>query len=329
MSGEALYIQKAAGLDMVIAIDSTRRGPALGGCRWRMYPDRHSVRREAEQLARAMTRKAAMAHLSLGGGKAVVLGDPRVRTHEQLVAFGRFVDSLGGRYVTGADMGTDQEAMASIREATRWVTGLPSRLGGCGDPGPSTALGVRMAIERACWHEHLELVGATVAVQGVGSVGGTLARLLYDRGARVRACDPDPDALARLPEGIECVPCDELLEQPCDVFAPCGPGGVIDAELAGSLECRIVCGAANNPLSASAASVRMQERGILYVPDFIANAGGLIRLATDLEGGDESAARRQLAVIPENLDTVLAFAKAEQLDMATAAERIALSRVDS
>jgi leucine dehydrogenase len=325
MSGESLHVQRAAGVEMIISIDSTRRGPALGGCRWRPYPDRTTARLEAEGLARAMTRKAAMARLSLGGGKAVVMGDPRTRTHEQLVAFGQFVDSLGGRYVTGADMGTGQEAMLSIREGTEYVTGLPRRVGGCGDPGPYTAIGVRMALERACSHADLRLEGARVALQGAGSVGSALAADLLELGAEVRACDPDPEALAGLPDVVERVACDALLSSPCDVFAPCGPGGVIDRELAGALECRIVCGAANNPLVDAEVARELDRRGILYVPDFVANAGGLIHLAVALEGGDEAGTLRQLAVIPENLDAVLELAKAEQLDTAAAAERLARS----
>ncbi len=325
MSGESLHVQRAAGVEMIIAIDSTRRGPALGGCRWRPYPDRTTARLEAEGLARAMTRKAAMARLSLGGGKAVVMGDPRTRTHEQLVAFGHFVDSLGGRYVTGADMGTGQEDMVSIREGTEHVTGLPRRLGGCGDPGPYTAIGVRMALERACAHLDLRLEAACVAVQGAGSVGAALVRDLLERGARVRACDPDPDVLASLPEAAERVACDALLASPCDVFAPCGPGALLGRELARSIECRIVCGGANNPLADPEVAAELERRHILYVPDFVANAGGLIHLAVAVEGGDESGTLQQLGVIPENLDAVLELAKAEQLDMAAAAERIASS----
>ena len=323
MSGESLHVQRAAGVEMIIAIDSTRRGPALGGCRWRPYPDRTSARLEAEGLARAMTRKAAMARLSLGGGKAVVMGDPRTRTHEQLVEFGRFVDSLGGRYVTGADMGTGQEAMVSIREGTAHVTGLPQRVGGCGDPGPYTALGVRMALEHACRNLDLSLDGASVAVQGAGSVGAALIRDLLERGARVRVCDPDPAALAALPAEAERVPGDALLDTPCDVFAPCGPGAVLSRELAAALDCRIVCGAANNPLVDTEVARELARRRILYVPDIVANAGGLIHLAVALQGGDEAGTLRHMDVIPENLDAVLELAKAEQLDMATAAERLA------
>ncbi len=326
---ESLHVQQAAGLDMVIVVDSTQRGPALGGCRWRVYPDRRAARMDAEQLARAMTRKAAMARLSLGGGKAVVVGDPRIRTHEQLVAFGRFVDSLDGRYITGADMGTGEEAMASIREATLHVTGLPKRLGGFGDPGPFTALGVHMAMERACEHAEIELSGATVAVQGVGNVGAALVSRLLESGARVRASDPDPAALEALPADVERVDGEALLAGPCHIFAPCGPGGLLDRALARTLECRVVCGAANNPLRDPATAIELAERGILYVPDFVANAGGLIHLACALDGGDETDTRRQLGVIHENLDQVLALAKAEQIDPASAAERIAQARVTS
>ncbi len=313
---------------MIIAIDSTVRGPALGGCRWCVYPDRHSARRDAEQLARAMTRKAAMAHLSLGGGKAVVMGDPRERTHQQLVAFGGFVDSLDGRYITGSDMGTGEEAMASIREATRFVTGLPKRLGGSGGPGPFTAEGVLMALERACARLDLRLSGARVSVQGTGSVGRALVTRLLESGAHVTAADPDEAALAELPREVTRVAPDAILAHPADIFAPCGPGAVLGRAAAEAIDCRIVCGAANNLLAEPVAARVLDERGILYVPDFVANAGGLIHLAVGRDGGDEAATRQQLGVIPENLDIVMELAKAEQLDTAAAAERIALSRAN-
>jgi leucine dehydrogenase len=171
----------------------------------------------------------------------------------------------------------------------------------------------------------LALGGASVAVQGVGSVGAALVELLLESGARVRASDPDPAALDALPAEVERIDGRALLAEPCQIFAPCGPGGLLDRELASRLECRVVCGAANNPLRDPATAIELASRGILYVPDFVANAGGLIHLACALEGGDEAASRRRLAVIPENLDQVLALAKAEQLDPASAAERIAQS----
>ncbi|HTO71812.1 MAG TPA: Glu/Leu/Phe/Val dehydrogenase dimerization domain-containing protein [Myxococcota bacterium] len=326
-----VYSQRLAapggGLEMIVAIDSTARGPALGGCRWKRYPDAASARRDALALAAAMTRKAALAGLALGGGKAVVAGDPGARTEADLLAFGEFVESLGGAYITAADMGTGEREMATIARRTSHVAGLPRALGGCGDPGPFTALGVELALEAALAHAGGALRGAHVAVQGVGSVGRELVLALRRAGARVTVADPSPAALAGLPRDVTVVAPDELARLRCDAFAPCGPAAVVDDALAEALECRVVCGAANNPLASRGVASVLESRGILYVPDFVANAGGLIHLAVALEGGDDAATRRKLRVIPENLERVLAHAKARGVDPASAAEELALAAV--
>ena len=312
---------------MIVAIDSTARGPALGGCRWKPYADEAAARRDALALAAAMTRKAALARLALGGGKAVVLGDPRERTLDELHAFGDFVESLGGRYVTAADMGTGEAEMAAIAERTRHVVGLPKARGGCGDPGPFTAEGVQLALAAALAHQELRLAGARVAIQGAGSVGGELARGLVEAGARVVVADPSQAALARLPREVEVVAPEAITSTPCDVFAPCGPPGVITHALARALPAKIVCGAANNPLAELAVARTLAGRGVLYVPDYVANAGGLIHLAVALQGGDAAATRRHLEVIPENLARVLALAKSAGCDPAQAAETLARAAV--
>jgi glutamate dehydrogenase/leucine dehydrogenase len=303
-----LHVRRDGGLVMIVAIDSTARGPALGGCRWTPYADEAAAQADALALAAAMTRKAALARLSLGGGKAVVIGDPRARTRADLHAFGDFVESLGGRYVTAADMGTGEHEMAAIAERTRHVVGLPRALGGCGDPGPFTAEGVELALAAALAHLELPVRGARVAIQGAGSVGGELTQRLVAAGARVFAADPAALALERLPREVERVAPDAIVRTPCEVFAPCGPPGVVTPELARTLPARIVCGAANNPLASPAVAAALTERGILYVPDYVANAGGLIHLAVALQGGDDAATRRHLAIIPENLARVLALA---------------------
>ena len=324
---ESLHVRQEGGVDMIIAIDSTARGPALGGCRWRPYDDPLEARRDAVALARAMTRKAALARLALGGGKAVVSGNPRLRTADQIRIFGELVDSLGGRYITAADMGTGEETMAAISSTTRWVAGLPRRLGGPGDPAPFTARGVYLAIERALEHRDRPVDGASVAVQGAGSVGAALAHQLVEAGARVSVADPDPARLSALPEAAEVAAIDDIAQLDCDVFAPCGPGGLLDVEAAAKLRCSIVCGAANNPLADPEVAARLDERGILYVPDFVANAGGLIHLAVAVEGGDRAITEDYLRVIPENLDSVLAQAKAELCSTDEAAARLADSLI--
>jgi glutamate dehydrogenase/leucine dehydrogenase len=319
--------RRGGDLEMIVAIDSTARGPALGGCRWKLYPDLAAARRDALALAAAMTRKAALAGLALGGGKAVVIGDPSQRTEDELLAFGDFVESLGGRYVTAADMGTGEREMSVIARRTRHVVGLPRAEGGCGDPGPFTAEGVQLALAAALAQCDRPLAGAHVAVQGAGSVGRALALGLLRAGARVTAADPSPAALASLPPEVASVAPDAIARVDCDVFAPCGPPGVVDRAVANALACRVVCGAANNPLASRDVAVALEARGIVYVPDFLANAGGLIHLAVALGGGDDAASRRHLRVIPENFERVLAHAKARGVDLATAADELALAAV--
>jgi len=307
---ESFHRQRRCGVEMLIAVDSTRRGPALGGCRWRAYPDLEAARSDALALSRAMTLKAALARLQLGGGKAVVVGDPRERTREQMLAFGEFVESLAGRYVTAADMGTGEREMAVFAERTRHVVGLPRSIGGCGDPGPWTALGVRMALEAVLAEAGGSLRGVRVAVQGAGSVGGELVRLLVVAGAQVEVADPMPAALEALPEGVSIVEPEGILETGAEVFAPCGPPAVIDAARAARLCARVVCGAANNPLADLEAARVLRDRGVLCVPDFLANAGGLISLAVAMEGGGAERVQRQLQIIPENLRRVFERSKA-------------------
>lgn len=326
MNEPGVYTRAAHGVEMIIAIDSTRRGPALGGCRFKLYPDLDAAREDARALAAAMTYKAALARLKLGGGKAVIVGDPSAKTREQLLAFGDFVESLGGAYITAADMGTGQEEMAVIAERTRHVAGLPARAGGCGDPGPYTAHGVFAAMQGALGYRGASIEGCRVAIQGVGSVGAELARLVLAAGGRVLAADPREAqirAAGALPSEVEWIAASEVATAACDVFAPCGPPGVIDRAIASRLRCGIVCGAANNPLRDERVAAQLEARDILYVPDFLANAGGLIHLAVALEGGDAAASMRHLCVIPENLDVVLARAKAEHVTPDAAARRIA------
>ncbi len=220
-----VHSRRASGVEMFIAVNSLLRGPALGGCRWQLYSDREVAQREAMDLASAMTRKAALADLRLGGGKAVVIGDPAQRSRDQLRAFGDFVESLGGTYITAEDMGTAPEDMAVIRERTGHVIGLPPDQGGCGDPSPHTAEGVFLAIQAALGYLGRRVEAARVAVQGVGAVGQDLVRRLLRAGASVAATDVDPEKLRALPEEVERVEVAEIRRLRCDVFAPCGPPG--------------------------------------------------------------------------------------------------------
>jgi glutamate dehydrogenase/leucine dehydrogenase len=329
MRVESVHRQSVRGVEMLIAIDSTRRGPALGGCRWKPYPDLAAARADALSLARAMTLKAGLARLRLGGGKAVVIGDPRRRTRAQMLAFGELVESLDGRYVTAADMGTGAEEMAIFAERTRHVVGLPQRLGGCGDPGPWTARGVLLALETGLAGSGRKLDGLHVAVQGAGSVGAELIHLLLTRGARVSAADPDRAALASLPSEVRVIDPDRILELEADVLAPCGPPRVIDRVWAERLAVGMVCGAANNPLADASVAQLLAERGILVVPDYLANAGGLIFLAVAREGGGTRDVTRHLEIIRENLERVLERAKTCGTTPLAAAEQISLESIEA
>jgi leucine dehydrogenase len=322
-----VHSRSARGVEMFIAVNSILRGPALGGCRWQPYPDREAALREALGLASAMTRKAALADLPLGGGKAVVIGDPAERTRGQLRAFGDFVESLGGTYITAEDMGTAPADMAVIRERTGHVIGLPPDLGGCGDPSPHTAEGVFLAIEAALGYLGKRVEAARIAVQGVGAVGQDLVRRLLRAGASVAAADVDSEKLRTLPEEVEPVEVREIARLRCDVFAPCGPPGVLHRTAVRELFCHLVCGAANNPLSGPEAAEELASRRILYVPDFLANAGGLIHLAVAREGGTAEDTRRHLAVIPRNFETVMELVEKDGVNPLEAAEFLVEERL--
>ena len=269
------------GLRAIIAVHSTVLGPGLGGVRMWPFHDLDEALRDVLRLSRGMTYKAAAAGLALGGGKAVILGDPKRDKSEALFrCFGRYVNELGGLYITAEDVGTEIEDMEVIYQESRWVTGVSPAHGGGGDPSPVTALGVFEGIQAALEHcfGDAGLNGRSVAVQGLGNVGHYLVALLQGEGARVLGSDPDPDNAARAREcGVKLVAVEEIYDAECDVFAPCALGAVLDDRTIPRLRCRVVAGAANNQLDDEERhGALLEERGILYAPDFVINAGGLI-----------------------------------------------------
>ena len=296
----------SSGLRAIIAIWSTALGPSLGGCRFQPYPTEAAALADVLRLSRAMGLKNAAAGLDLGGGKAVIIGDPRAdKTEARLRAFGRFVDSLGGRYLTAEDVGTTQADMDMIRRETPYVTGVSARRGGSGDPSPVTARGVAEAMRAAAefaWGTG-DLAGRHVAVQGVGKVGGALARILSVEGARITVADVDGAAADRLATelGSEVVPPEKVHAVECDVLAPCALGGVITDATVPELHCRVVCGAANNQLGSDAMAAELQRRDIVYVPDFVANAGGVINIDLQTDAVEDPAAPRRLHSSPEHV----------------------------
>ena len=311
---------RESGLRAIIALHDTTLGPAVGGCRMWPYASDAEALADVLRLSRGMTYKNAMAGLPFGGGKSVVIGDPRRdKSPELLRAFGRAVERLAGRYYTGEDVGTSPADMDIAGSVTRYVLGR-SR-GGSGDPSPMTARGVLEGIRVAVRHRlgRDGLHGLTVAVQGLGHVGMNLAGLLAAEGARLVVADLDParteEAVRRF--GARAVEGEAILETPCEVLAPCALGGIIDDRSLPRLRCAVVAGAANNQLAAPRHGDGLHERRILYAPDYVINAGGVINIAEELhpEGYRRERARRRLAVIPERLDEV--FARAARRDEPT------------
>lgn len=281
----------------MVAVHSTARGPSLGGCRMWTYDDSRAAMRDVLRLSRAMTFKAAVAGLPLGGGKGVIMlrPDEAVLTPERreaaLLDFGDTVESLGGDYLTAEDVGTSEEAMETIATRTKHVTGLAS---GSGDPSPWTALGCEVTLRTTCEYAFgtSDLSGRRIAVIGLGSVGGRLAELLHEGGAELIVADVDQSKRA-LAERLGATWTDphSAMTAEVDVLAPCALGGVINDETLPTLNCKAIAGAANNQLASDALDVALAERGILWAPDFVCNAGGLINIAVELEPEGYSAER--------------------------------------
>ena len=285
---------RRSGCFTIVAVHSTARGPALGGCRLWHYADSRAAVRDALRLSQAMTFKSAVAGLPLGGGKGVIMAPDPARAGDRewrsdaLLDFGDTVESLGGSYVTAEDVGTSSRDMETIALATRHVTGLSRRLGGSGDPSPWTALGVQAGIEVCCERVFgtRSLAGRTIAVSGLGNVGGRVATACAAAGATLLVSDIDPRKRA-LADGLGArwVEPDEVLSAPADVFAPCALGGLLDHESVLRLGAPIVAGAANNQLAGDAVASLLVERGVLWAPDFVVNAGGIINISVELEAG--------------------------------------------
>jgi leucine dehydrogenase len=323
------------GLRAIIAVHSTVLGPGLGGVRMWPYASLDEALTDVLRLSRSMTYKAAAAGLQLGGGKAVILGDPKQDKSEALLrTFGRYVESLGGLYITAEDVGTDMEDMEHILTETRWVTGISSSQGGGGDPSPVTAFGVLQGIKAAAaWQlGSAQLAGRTVAIQGLGSVGFALARYLREEGAQVFAADIDEEAAGRARDelGLEIVAPAEVLEVACDILAPCALGAVLDDRSIPKLRCKIVAGAANNQLADEERHGQaLHDRGILYAPDFVLNAGGLINVYSELTGYNRETALRMARGLFHNTTRIFELSRSQGIPTSIAAHRVAEDRIAS
>ena len=326
---------RASGLRAVIAVHCTRLGPAVGGTRFFPYADEATAVIDVLRLAEGMTLKAAAAGLDLGGGKGVIIGDPcEACTPALLHAYAEVVDSLGGIYYTAEDVGTTTADMDRLRAWTPYVLGTSAAGGGCGDPSPFTARGV-VAAMRAGWAAETgapTLAGVRVLIQGAGKVGGGVAELLAGEGATVLVSDVSRGRIAALVAalGITAVAPERALSVPCDVLAPCALGGVLSPESVPELRCRLVCGSANNQLSADEVTGLLAERGISYVPDFIANAGGLMAVADQI---DEGFRAERVAARVEGIGDVVADlfdqARADGVTALDAAHRRADQRLQA
>lgn len=322
------------GLKAIIAVHSTVLGPGLGGVRMYPYKSFDEALTDVLRLSKGMTYKAAAAGLNLGGGKAVIIADSKKDKSEALLrCFGQYVDSLNGLYITAEDVGTDMEDMEVILTETRWVTGKSPAHGGSGDPSPVTAYGTLQGIKAAAnwkWDDP-SLEGRSVAIQGLGSVGHHLARyLIDDEGARVVGSDIDPEKVETARElGVEIVPPEEITAADCEILAPCAMGATLNDDTIPKLKCQIIAGAANNQLHHEERHGHaLHERGILYAPDFVINAGGLINVYNELTGEyNQDRALRMTRTIYLNLTRVFEIAERDGVPTAEAADRVAEERI--
>ncbi|MDP9465158.1 MAG: NAD(P)-binding domain-containing protein [Actinomycetota bacterium] len=323
------------GLRAVLAIHSTVLGPAAGGCRMWTYSDDLAAMEDALRLSKGMTYKYAAAGINLGGGKIVVIGDPKRRQGREMLfrALGRFIDSLGGEYLTGEDVGTTLQDMDHMRAETRNVITLPESAGGAGPIGPATAFGVLQAM-RACVEEHFgstSLRGKRVVVQGLGSVGEPMVRYLVDEGATVLVSDIDSAKVEAMVKahGVTAIDAADVVAADVDVYCPCALGATINDESLAVLTAPIVCGSANNQLAEPRHGDELQRRGVVYAPDYIANAGGTVFDTDRLWGGvNKERGMAKVAKIYERMHEVFTISKSEGIATSAAADRLAESRIN-
>jgi leucine dehydrogenase len=322
------------GLHAIVAVHSTALGPAAGGCRMWPYASTEVAVIDVLRLSRGMSYKNAMAGLPFGGGKAVIIGDARTgKTPELFQAFGRFVDSLGGRYITAEDVGTTTADMESVARTTSFVSGLSRKAGEAGgDPAPKTALGVYLGIKAAVKFRlnRSELSGVGIAVQGVGGVGYHLCRMLAAEGAQLRVADVRPVAVQRVCDEFKAtaIPAENILSEDVEVFAPCALGAVLNAGSIPRLGARIVAGAANNQLAEDKDGQALQAAGVLYAPDYVINAGGIISVAREYNGGTEAQVTAEIQAIPARLTEIFERARRHGLTTNAVADQMAQDRIN-
>ncbi len=322
------------GLKAIIAIHNTTLGPALGGTRMWPYATEAEALTDVLRLSRGMTYKAAVAGLNLGGGKAVIIGDSRKDKNEAMMRrFGKFVNSLGGKYITAEDVGIGTRDMEYVHMETKHVTGIPPALGGSGDPSPVTAFGVYMGMKAAAqerWGSD-SLSGKKVVVQGVGNVGSHLVDHLMKEGAKVSICDIYDDRIAMVTKkhsGVTVVDGNSLFNLDMDIYAPCALGATVNDATLSQLKCSVICGAANNQLADESKHGKIvMEKGILYAPDYVVNAGGLINVYSEVAGFGTDYAMKQAENIFGTTAGIFAMSKKENIPTYLAANKTAEKRL--
>lgn len=323
------------GLKAIIAIHDTTLGPAVGGTRMWAYPSEKEAVTDVLRLSRGMTYKNALAGLNIGGGKAVIIGDARTQKSEALLRrFGKFVNSLGGKYITAEDVGMSTRDMEHIHSETKHVVGLPDYLNGGGDPSPVTAFGVFMGM-KASIRELTgsdSLSGKRILVQGVGHVGMHLVDLLAREGAHILINDIFEDRIKSVSarHNVHFVPSEEVFSTPVDVYSPCALGATINDETLQTLECAVICGAANNQLANEAKhGEEVRRKGILYAPDYLVNAGGIINCYWEIIGYNRQAAMNQAELIYQTTLDIYRKSASENIPTYLAANRLAEARIEA
>jgi len=321
------------GLKAIIAIHDTTLGPALGGTRMWAYKNEKDALYDVLRLSKSMTYKAAITGLNLGGGKAVIIGDShKDKTEALLRKFGRFIKNLNGEFITAEDVGTNTRDMEYIRMETQYVTGVPESIGGSGDPAPIAALGVFMGI-KACVKElygNDKLAGRSVIVQGIGHVGENLVKLLRDENVKVYASDIDEERVGQIAKkyGAEIVSNNSIFDIDADIYAPCALGATINSQTINKLKCAIIAGSANNQLDDETIHGQMLlDKGILFAPDYVINAGGIINCYSELMGFSKKRTMQLTENIYEATLNVLKLSKAESISTTEAANKIAEKRI--
>lgn len=324
---------KQSGLKAIICIHDTTLGPALGGTRMWTYETEDAAIEDALRLARGMTYKNAAAGLNLGGGKTVIIGDPKKDKNEEMFrAFGRYIQGLNGRYITAEDVGTTVEDMDLIYQETPFVTGVSPAFGSSGNPSPVTAYGVYRGMKAAAMEAFGtdSLEGKVIAVQGVGHVAYTLCKHLHEEGASLIVTDINKEAVQRAVEdfGAKAVEIDEIYSVDCDIFAPCALGAIINDDTISKIKAKVVAGAANNQLKETRHGDSLHEMGIVYAPDYVINAGGVINVADELNGYNRDRALKKVETIYDNIASVIEISKRDNIPTYLAADRLAEERIE-